>query len=256
MLIEAPGLARIPGLRHAFFTREGGTSRGIYGSLNGGLGSADDPDNVSRNRALMAARLGVAAHELVSLHQIHSADAIVVERPWHHAARPKADAMATASPDVALAITTADCGPVLFADMRAGVIGAAHAGWKGALGGVLDATVDRMEELGANRSDIVAVLGPTIGRACYEVGPEFATRFLDDDPFNARFFHPADRDDHRLFDLPAYIAARLEATGIAECAALELCTYSDADRFYSYRRATHRGEPDYGRQISAICLSG
>ncbi|WP_375461763.1 peptidoglycan editing factor PgeF [uncultured Enterovirga sp.] len=255
MLIEAPELSFFPHIRHAFFTREGGESGGIYASLNGGLGSSDHPGRVKRNRQRMADRLGVTKAHLLSLHQIHSAVAARVETPWPNEDRPRADAMVTAEPGIALAIATADCGPVLFADRHAGIVGAAHAGWRGALGGVLDATVDLMEELGATRSDIVAVLGPTIGRDAYEVGPEFRERFLDDDGMNARHFRPGRREGHTLFDLPAYIGQRLEATGIGEFASTDLCTYSDENRFFSYRRATHRGEPDYGRLISAIMLA-
>lgn len=255
MLIQAPELSSFAVLRHAFFTREGGASDGIYGSLNGGLGSADDPERVRKNRADMAGRLGVQPDRLVSLHQVHSADAVVVDEPWSRSERPRADGMATARPGVALAIATADCGPVLLADPHAGVIGAAHAGWKGALAGVLDATVDRMEELGATRRDIVGVLGPTIGRDNYEVGPELAERFVADDPMNGRWFRPSGREDRSLFDLPGYIRARLEGTGVGEVASLDLCTYADETRFFSYRRATHRGEADYGRLISAIALT-
>lgn len=254
MLIEAPELSSFPAIRHAFFTRRGGESGGIYASLNGGLGSSDDPGRVERNRALMAEQLGLRPDRLVSLHQVHSAEAVRVTGPWG-GDRPKADGMATADPDIALAIATADCGPVLFADHHAGVIGAAHAGWKGALGGVLDATVDLMEELGADRTAIVAVLGPTIGPASYEVGPEFLDRFVGEDGINRRHFRPGPRPDRVYFDLPAYIVQRLEATGIGEAAMLDLDTYSDEERFFSYRRATHRGEPDYGRLISAISMT-
>lgn len=255
MLIEAPQLSSLPGVRHAFFTRQGGVSDGIYASLNGGLGSSDAPAHVAENRARMAREVGVAPENLVSLHQIHSAEAILVEGPWT-SERPRADGMATKRPDIALAIATADCGPVLFADPQAGVIGACHAGWKGALGGVLEATVFRMEELGGARARIVAVLGPTIGRDNYEVGPDFAARFADADPENARFFRPSpDREGHRLFDLPGYIVARLTGLGLGGVENLDLCTYADERRFYSYRRATHRGEPDYGRLISAISFA-
>jgi YfiH family protein len=255
MPIEAPELSSFPRIRHAFFTREGGVSEGIYASLNGGLGSADDPALVAENRARMARQVGVAPDGLVSLHQIHSPDAILVEAPWR-AERPRADGMATNRPDIALAIATADCGPVLFADPEGGVIGACHAGWKGALFGVLEATIARMEELGAARARIVAVLGPTIGGDNYEVGPDFLARFAEADPDNARFFRPSPgRADHSLFDLPAYIVARLGKLGLGEVANLDLCTYADEARFYSYRRTTHRREPDYGRLIAAISLS-
>lgn len=254
MLIEAPAFSSLPGLRHAFFTREGGVSGGIYGSLNGGLGSADDPEAVRSNRARMAAALGVAADRLVSLHQVHSPEALAVRAPWPAGPRPKADAMASAEPGIALAIATADCGPVLFADPHRRVVGAAHAGWKGALGGILDATVARMVALGARRDAIVAVLGPTIGPDAYEVGDEFAARFAAADPGNARFFRPAARPGHAMFDLPSYILHRLGTLGIAEAAWTGHCTYSDEARFYSYRRSVHRQEGDYGRLISAISL--
>ncbi|HEY7384322.1 MAG TPA: polyphenol oxidase family protein, partial [Beijerinckiaceae bacterium] len=191
-MIEAPDL-RSPPVRHAFFTREGGVSTGIYGSLNGGIGSSDDPAHVTENRRRMAERLGVAESALVSLHQIHSAEAVIVERPWTRDARPRADGMATRVPGIALAISTADCGPVLFADAQARVIGAAHAGWRGALGGVLEATVAAMETLGAARRNITAVLGPTISQAAYEVGPELVAGFRQADPGNARFFRPGPR---------------------------------------------------------------
>jgi YfiH family protein len=255
MPIEAPELA-LPRIRHAFFTREGGVSEGIYQSLNGGLGSRDDPAHVAENRARMAAAIGVAPEAFVSVHQVHSADAIIVDRPWETAERPKLDGMATATPDIGLAILTADCGPVLFAEAEAGVVGACHAGWKGALGGVLEATIARMEELGAKRHRIVAVLGPTIGPDNYEVGPEREAAFVTADPANARFFRPSpDHPGHAMFDLPGYIVARLRAAGLGEASGLGLCTYADPERFFSYRRTTHRGEPDYGRMISAISLT-
>lgn len=253
MLIEAPELA-LPGIRHAFFTREGGVSEGIYASLNGGLGSADETSRVAENRRRMADAVGVAPDGLVGLHQVHSAECVVVDGPWP-GARPRADAMACATPGLALAIATADCGPVLFADAEARVIGACHAGWRGAFTGVIDATVAGMEALGAARERIVAVLGPTIGRDAYEVGPEFVGRFRHQDPANSRFFQANSPTGHALFDLPGYIMARLASAGIRDAADLGACTYSDPGRFYSYRRATHRREPDYGRLISAISLT-
>ena len=255
MLIEAPDLASLPGIRHAFFTRQGGASAGIYASLNGGVGSADDPAHVAENRGRMASALGVTADRLLSLYQIHSPEIVTVEVPWRPEERPKADGMATRMPGIAIAVASADCGPVLFADPRAGVVGAAHSGWKGAFTGVLEATVTRMEELGADRREIVAVLGPTIGRDAYEVGPEFLARFIEKDETYERFFRPSGRTGHALFDLPAFILDRLNSAGIGKAASLGLCTYSDEARFYSYRRSTHRGEPDYGRLISAISLS-
>lgn len=253
MYVEAPELAAYPSVRHAFFTREGGVSEGLYASLNGGLGSSDDPEKVKENRRRMAVELEVAPEALVSVHQVHSPDAVIVEAPWN-GPRPKADAMVTAVPGIALGITTADCGPVLFADPHANIIGAAHAGWRGALTGILESTIEAMETLGARRDQIVAVLGPTISQAAYEVGPGFAAPFLEQDSGNESFFQPSERADHAMFDLPGYIRRRLESAGISEFASLGLCTYSDEAHFYSYRRATHRGEPDYGRLISAITL--
>jgi YfiH family protein len=253
--IEAPELSSHSGVRHAFFTRQGGVSEGVYASLNGGLGSSDDPQRVRENRRRMTEQLGLPAEALVSVHQVHSPDAVVVERPWPREARPRADAMVTRVPGLALGVTTADCGPVLFADPEAGVVGAAHAGWKGALTGVLEATLAAMEGLGAQRRRVIAVLGPTISRAAYEVGPEFAAQFAAADGGNRRYFTASPREGRSMFDLPAYIGARLKAAGIGEFADLGLCTYADEERFYSYRRATHRGEPDYGRLIAAIALT-
>ncbi|KMO39747.1 polyphenol oxidase [Methylobacterium variabile] len=254
MFIEAPELSSHPGIRHAFFTRRGGVSEGLYASLNGGLGSGDDIARVRENRRRMTAQLGLPEENLVSLYQIHSAEVVVVEAPF--AERPRADAMVTRVPGLGLGILTADCGPILFADPANQVLGAAHAGWKGALTGVIEATLSAMEDLGAARSGIVAVLGPTIGSSAYEVGPEFRERFEAADPDNARYFVPSgERDGHSLFDLPAYIVARLERAGIGEVADLGLCTYGDPERFFSYRRTTHRAETDYGRLVSAIALT-
>ena len=254
MFIEAPELASYPNLHHAFFTRRGGVSEGIYASLNGGLGSSDDPARVAENRRRMTEELGLAPEALISVYQVHSADAVIVEGPWT-GERPRADGMATSVPGLALGITTADCGPVLFADPHVGVIGAAHAGWRGAANGVLESTIGAMERLGARRNKIVAVLGPTISQAAYEVGPEFVANLTSLDAENERFFQPGEREGHAMFDLPGYIGMRLEAAGIGEFANLGLCTYSDEERFFSYRRTTHRGEPDYGRLISAIAFT-
>ena len=255
MLVESPELAALPGIRHAFFTREGGVSSGIYASLNGGIGSSDDQAHVRENRRRMAEKLGVAPQNLAGLYQIHSADALVVTEALADGQRPRADGMATRVPGLALGISTADCGPVLFADPENRVIGACHAAWKGALGGVLEATLAAMESLGAERARTVAVLGPTIGREAYEVGLDFRDRFTDQDADNARYFRAGARDDRAMFDLPAYIVARLGGLGLLAVADLALCTYSDGARFFSYRRTTHRAEPDYGRQISAIALA-
>ena len=253
--IEAPELASHSGIRHAFFTRAGGVSEGVYASLNGGLGSNDDSEHVARNRQRMCAQLGLPPDRLVSLFQVHSADVATVEAPFPMADRPKADAMVTRVPGLALGIATADCGPILFADPEARVVGAAHAGWKGALTGVIGATVAAMEALGARRARIAAVLGPTISQASYEVGPDFVERFRAEAPGMERFLGAGTRPGHAQFDLPGFILARLGEAGIGEAGMLGLCTYADPDRFYSYRRTTHRGEADYGRLISAIALT-
>ncbi|SDU29274.1 peptidoglycan editing factor PgeF [Stappia sp. ES.058] len=249
-------IAGLDGIVHGFFTRAGGVSRGIYTSLNVGLGSDDDRNAVLENRARVAALLKVAPGALVSPHQHHSAHAIAVETPWNIKDQPRGDALVTNRPGIALAVSTADCGPVLFADARARVVGAAHAGWRGALTGVLDATLVQMETLGASRGDVVAVLGPTISQANYEVGQEFVDRFTAADTANARFFVDSDRAGHARFDLPAYIVARLETVGIGQVADLGRCTYADENAFFSYRRATHHGEDDYGRLMTAIALTG
>jgi YfiH family protein len=253
-MLEAPSLAALAGIRHAFFTRDGGVSDGIYATLNGGPGSADAPDNVAQNRARMAASLGVAPDRLLTAYQIHSPDVVTIEQPWPKDARPRADAIVTRTAGLAIGVTTADCGPVLLADAQAGVIGAAHAGWRGAFTGVIEATIAAMERCGAARDRIAAVLGPMIRQPNYEVGPEFVSRFNSADAANDRFFRPSPQPDHALFDLPGYIAARLAMAGIRRVEDLGLCTYTDAARFFSYRRSTHRKEPDYGRHINAIAL--
>lgn len=254
MRIEASELSAHPGLRHAFFTREGGVSQGLYAALNGGIGSRDAPEHVAENRARMCRALGLPSDRLVSLYQVHSADVVIVDAPFPLAERPKADAMVTRVPGLALGIATADCGPILFADPDSGVVGAAHAGWKGALGGVIEATVAAMEGLGAQRTRIIAVLGPTISQPAYEVGADFVARFRAEAPGSETFFAPGTQGRPQ-FDLPAFILARLNETGIGASTQLGLCTYADPDRFYSYRRTTHREEPDYGRLISAIALT-
>ncbi len=250
--IVADALA-LPGIRHGFFTRRGGVSGGIYASLNGGQGSADAPEAVLENRARMASAIGVAPDHLVNVHQIHSPDVVVAEGAWP-GARPRADGLVTRTPGVGLAIATADCGPVLFADAKARVLGACHSGWRGAFTGVLEATLAGMEDLGADRGRTVAVLGPTIGPDAYEVGPEFVERFVSLRAGDSRFFRPSERAGHSLFDLPTYIGHRLSQAGVGRFVDLALCTYSDPDRFFSYRRSVHRGEPDYGRLIAAIAL--
>jgi YfiH family protein len=247
-------LAALPGVRHGFFTREGGVSGGIYASLNCGVGSRDERARVIENRARVAAAIGAAADALAAPYQMHGTHAVVAAAAWPPGKGPKADAVVTDRPGIALAVGTADCGPVLLADGEARVIGAAHAGWRGARAGVLESAIVAMEDLGARRECIVAALGPTISQANYEVGAEVVDVFLADNGSNARFFRPSGRDGHSLFDLPGYIVARLTAAGVAS-RALDLCTYADAERFYSYRRATHRREADYGRQLSAIVLA-
>ena len=255
MLLQAPSLTALGGIRHAFFTRVGGVSQGIYASLNGGVGSNDDRANVAENRARMAAALGVGREALLSAYQVHSADVVVAETPWTPEARPRVDAIVTRVPGLAISVSTADCGPVLLADADARVIGAAHAGWRGALAGVTDATIAAMERLGASRSRIVAALGPMISQPNYEVGAELVERFRAADAGNERFFRPAARPGHALFDLPGYVAARLAAAGVARVEDLARCTYAEPALFYSFRRTTHRGEPDYGRHINAIALA-
>ncbi|WP_417518251.1 peptidoglycan editing factor PgeF [Minwuia sp.] len=253
--LSAPALEALTGVRHGWYTRAGGVSEGIYAGLNAGLGSDDDPANVAENRRRVAADMG--ADHLLTVHQHHSPDVFLVDGPFD-GAPPKADAMVTRTPGIALGILTADCGPVLFADPEAAVIGAAHAGWGGAFGGVLEATLEAMEKLGALRDRIVAALGPTLAQASYEVGPEFLERFTDADPDNRRFFRqPADAP-RPFFDLPGYIAARMAAAGIPADRFTDLArdTYAEAELFYSYRRSVHRKEPDYGRLIAAIMLTG
>jgi len=248
---RAQALAALP---HGFLGRQGGVSQGVCAGLNVGLGSEDDRAAILRNRALAVAAIAPGAG-LATVHQIHSADAVIATGPIADDARPRADALATDRPGVLLGILTADCAPVLLADAEAGVVGAAHAGWKGAIGGVTDSVIAAMEELGARRDRIAAAIGPCIARASYEVDDAFAQRFEAEDPANERFF-AAGRAGHHQFDLEAYVAARLAAAGIGRVEALGLDTYADEARFFSYRRATHRGEPDYGRQIALIGLPG
>jgi purine-nucleoside/S-methyl-5'-thioadenosine phosphorylase / adenosine deaminase len=252
MMLGSSLLAAVPGVRHAFFTSEGGVSEGVYASLNGGPGSNDDPAKVTENRARMAAQMGVTAENFLTLHQIHSPDAVVATGPWN-GSRPKADALVSKTEGLSIGVTTADCGPVLFVDPNARVIGGAHAGWKGALTGVLESTILAMEKLGANRGGIVAAIGPLIRQHSYEVGAEFVERFLDADAEYARFFLPGERDGHAMFDLAGLIRLRLENAGILMIDDLGVDTYSDA-RCFSYRRSVHRKEADYGRHVHAIAL--
>lgn len=244
------------GVRHAFFTRKGGVSGGIYATNNCGFGSRDDPAAVAENRARCARKLDVEPDNLLTLAQVHSGRVVRVEQPWTRSAFPEADAMVTRQPGIALGILSADCAPVLLADTAAQVIGAAHAGWKGALGGIVAATVEAMCELGAEPGRIAAAIGPAIGRQSYEVGAEFPRPFLEQDPGNAAFFFPAAHPDKQLFDLKGYVAAQLTHAGVNDFVVMPNDTCADAVRFFSYRRACQRGESDYGRLLSAIALEG
>ncbi len=250
-MITSPAL-NFTSVRHGFFTRQGGHSAGLYASLNCGLGSGDDIAVVTKNRTLVAEQVEVDPSQLVSAFQIHSAD--VVEVSVAVAERPKADGLVTNTPGLALGILTADCGPVLFADEAAGVIGACHSGWKGALNGVTDTTIAAMEKLGAARSNIVAVLGPTISKANYEVSAEFIKPFLSQNAEHGKYFTSSLNKDHYMFDLPGYLIARMINFGVSSAVDLGLCTYADETRFFSYRRATHLKEADYGRMIAVITL--
>jgi YfiH family protein len=242
-----------PGIAHGFFERGGGVSTGIYASLNSGPGSSDTRENVVENRRRVADALGSNV-TLLSLHQIHSPKSVRVTQPWQIGEGPQADAMATNVPCIALGILTADCAPVLFADAEAKVIGAAHAGWKGVKAGVIDAAIAEMEALGAKRRRIAAAIGPCISQANYEVGPEFHAAFVGESPDDARFFAEGQRANHYQFDLESYVARRLDDAAIANVVRLGACTYADEAAFFSFRRTTHRGEKDYGRQISTIVL--
>jgi YfiH family protein len=246
-----------PRIAHRFFGRAGGVSTGIFASLNCGPGSDDARDNVveNRNRALTQLT-DTTDSRLLTLYQVHGAEAVVVERPWAIGQGPRADAMASNIFGLALGILTADCAPVLLADGEAGVIGAAHAGWQGALAGVTDSVINAMEQLGANRKRVAAAVGPCISQANYEVGPEFVARFRAADERNTRWFAPSGQPDHHRFNLAGYVSDRLSAAGIQSIETNPLCTYANETKFFSFRRATHRGEKDYGRQLSAILLRG
>lgn len=253
-MITLSALNEVNRIRHAFFTREGGVSQGIYTSLNCGPGSNDDPAAVAENRARAMAMLDLEPQALVTVHQSHTPDVVVVDGPWPDGKRPVADAMVTATPGIALGILTADCAPVLFADRRGEVVAAAHAGWKGAIGGVLENTVEQMVALGAKKKSIVAAIGPCIGQRSYEVGPEFPAPFLAELAENRDFFAPARREGHWLFDLPGYVSRKLARLGVVEVTRVPADTCRDEARFFSYRRTTLRNEPDYGRQMSVILL--
>jgi len=255
-MIKAANLDDASGVRHMFFTRQGGVSDGIYGSLNCGPGSSDDRAAVLDNRARAMAALDQDPGRLVTVHQHHSPIAVRVYDVWDIAAAPRADAMVTSEPGLVLGILTADCAPVLFADAEAGVVGAAHAGWKGALGGVIDATVEMMIDAGAQRDGICAAVGPCIQQPSYEVGSDFRSSFLEAGSVNERFFAAGVQPGKYQFDLSGYVRYRLTECGVRSIEVSSADTYLDEDLFFSYRRATHRGEPDYGRELSAIVLEG
>lgn len=255
MLIQSPALAALRRVRHAFFTREGGVSEGVYASLNGGLGSNDDAVHVAENRKRMTAALEVAEGAFAVAFQVHSPDAVVATHPWTREGRPRADAVVTATPGLAVGVTVADCGPVLLADESAGVVGAVHAGWRGALDGVIESGIAAMEKLGAVRPRIVAAIGPLIRKESYEVGPEFVARFRADDPGNRCYFSVAEQPGHAMFDLPGYIARKLLIARVGTIQDLGLDTYSDETHFFSYRRSLHHKEADYGRMVAAIALT-
>jgi len=255
MMITLSALDGNPGIRHAFFTRQGGVSRGLFASLNCGFGSRDDPASVEENRAIAAAQLALPVERLVTCHQIHGIATITVERAWRRADNPRADAMVTAVPGIALGVLAADCAPVLFADPDARIIGAAHGGWRGALAGVMEAAVAAMAALGARPERIRAGIGPCIGQPSYEVGPEFAATFAAADPRSGGFFAPAPREGHFRFDLGGYIAHRLARMSLAGIGRAPHDTAAEEALFFSYRRACLRGESDYGRGLAAIALA-
>lgn len=249
-------LSAMPGIRHAFFTRQGGVSTGVLSSLNCGYGSGDDAGNVTENRQRAMTCLGHDAKDLNTLYQVHSPDAVVAESNWTLDNRPRADALATREKGLVIGILTADCTPVLFADGENGVVGAAHAGWKGALGGVLENCVGKMEELGARRKHMSAVIGPCIHQPSYEVGPEFFQSFIDRNQEFSEHFVPSERQGHYRFDLPGFVRRSLDAIGLGGVEDVATDTYAEEDDFFSYRRATHLKETDYGRGLSAIVLNG
>lgn len=253
MLVQAPILAEIDGVAHGFFTRLGGVSEGIYASLNCGPGSRDAPDNVAENRARATRLLG--ADSLIGVYQKHSSTAVVAKKLWSDAKAPEADAIVTSKPGIAICVLTADCAPVLLCDPEARVVGAAHAGWRGALSGIVEATVEAMVGLGAKPGRIVAAIGPAISQGAYEVGHDYKDRFLAEDKNSECFFVIDEGSEEPHFDLPGYVAERLARSGVSETHDLGLCTYYDETRLFSYRRSQHHGEDDYGRQISAIVLA-
>ncbi|MCL4765949.1 MAG: peptidoglycan editing factor PgeF [Hyphomicrobiaceae bacterium] len=254
-VVRADSLSGLAGISHGFFTRQGGVSTGLYGALNCGLGSGDEPRLVRENRARVARALAAPRDEVMTLHQVHSATALVVDEPFAPGKLPRADALVTRTPGLVIGALAADCTPVLLAEPRARVVAAAHAGWRGALGGILEAAVEAMIGLGAERSRIHAAIGPCISQHAYEVGPEFESEFLGADPRNAQFFSRDAAPARPRFDLPGYVEHRLSQAGLAVVERRSPCSYGNESLFFSYRRATHRKEPDYGRQISAIVLT-
>lgn len=252
--VLSSALLKLGSIKHGFFTREGGNSSGIYASLNCGRGSNDDPKAVEKNRQDISGYFGIASHQLISPHQVHSANVIGVTEAFPSANIPRVDGLVTATPRLALGILTADCGPILFADEKSRVIGACHSGWKGAIGGVIQNTIGKMEDLGARRTSITAVLGPVISQEAYEVGPEFKENFITEATENKIYFRSSSRAEHFMFDLETFIIDILVQQELHHIESMNICTYGDEDRFFSYRRSTHRSEPDYGRQLSAICL--
>jgi hypothetical protein len=255
MLLRASNLAAIDGVAHGFFTRLGGVSEGIYASLNCGPGSRDDAANVAENRARVAGILGAKPANFISVFQKHSVDAVVAAKPWAKGKTPEADAIVTATPGLAIGILTADCTPVLFCDEEARVVGAAHAGWRGALSGIVEATIHAMAGLGAKPERIRAAIGPAISQGAYEVGEDYKGGFLAEDPDSEAFFVTDEGSGEPHFDLPGYVAERLARAGVGEILDLGFCTYYDETRLFSYRRSQHHGEDDHGRQISAILLT-
>lgn len=252
--IHADALQGHDGLKHGFFTRQGGASAGIYRSLNCGFGSKDDEAAVAENRARVAGYFGIEADYLHTVYQVHGRDVVELTGPWRREQATRADAMVSRTPGVALGVLAADCTPVLLADPQAGVVGAAHAGWRGALAGVTDAVIDAMADLGARRERVRAAIGPCIGKDSYEVGPEFRQEFLAVEAVNKTYFRPAARAGHYFFDLPGYVAARLAAARIGAVERHDINTYANDERCFSYRRSVHRQEADYGRAISVIMV--
>jgi len=255
-MISLKSLEGLSGVRHAFFTRQGGASKGVYASLNCGPGSGDASANVKANRTRAMAAMGLAGVDLLTANQVHSATVVTVDGPWRESGAPKADGLATKVRGLALGVLTADCAPVLFADAKAGIVGAVHAGWRGAKAGVLEATVKAMIDLGADVEDVSAGIGPCIAQESYEVESGFAAAFMDDDRENRDYLAAAEREGHYLFDLPGYVAGRLKALGVASVETAALDTFADEKLFFSYRRATLKGEGDYGRNLSVVALVG